>query len=244
MYLADFMNIDRELIAIPKNEVLRYLGYRSQGLSYDMEKLIEETIGEAKELIRPRYTYKYFSFTSNKEIIVDKNENTRLFKDMDISIIGKDIINHLSFSKGFYLMAVTLGMEIDKTIRYYEKSNLTKALILDACGTAAVESIADFVCTKLTEELKKDNCTVTSRYSPGYGDFPIDIQREFLRTVEGERTIGLTATKDNILIPRKSVTAVVGVTEEKLDEKKHKKCTYCPNYSTCAYRKESDICGS
>lgn len=238
------MDINKDLINIKKHEVLRYLGYRSQELSYDMEKLIEETMGEAKELIRPRYTYKYFSFNSNKEIILDKEEKTILFKHMDMAMIGKDIIEHLNFSKGFYMLAVTLGMEIDKSIRYYEKLDLTKAIILDACGTAFIESMADFVCTKLTEELKKDNCVVTSRYSPGYGDFPIDIQREFLRIIDGEKLIGLTATKDNILIPRKSVTAVASVIEEKLEEKKHKKCTGCPNYSTCAYRKESDICGS
>lgn len=238
------MDINKDLINIKKHEVLRYLGYRSQELSYDMEKLIEETMGEAKELIRPRYTYKYFSFNSNKEIILNKEEKTILFKHMDMAMIGKDIIEHLNFSKGFYMLAVTLGMEIDKSIRYYEKLNLTKALILDACGTAAIESVADFVCTKLKNELKKDNCTITSRYSPGYGDFPIDIQRKFLKIVEAEKLIGLTATKDNILIPRKSVTAVASVIERELDRKNYKKCTTCPNYSTCSYRKESDICGS
>lgn len=230
------MDINKDLIDIKKHEVLRYLGYRSQELSCDIEKLIDETILEAKKLIRPRYTYKYFSF--------DSDEKTILFKDMNISMVGKDIINYLSFSKGFYFMAVTIGIEIDKVIRYYEKINLTKALILDACGTAAIESVADFLCNKLNDELKNSNCTIKPRYSPGYGDFPIDIQREFLRIVEGEKLIGLTATKDNILIPRKSVTAVASVVEGKLDRKNYKKCATCPNYYTCSYRKEGDICGA
>lgn len=241
--MAKFMNMDKKLIDISKDEVLRYLGYRNQKLSNDMESLMDETIEEAKEIIRPRYTYRYFDLTVNEEnILLETNKNHIFLKDK--SIIGKDIVNHLSFSKGCYLLAATLGIEIDKKIIYYEKTNLTKALILDACGTAIVENICDFVCKLIKSKLIKNKFSITSRYSPGYGDFSIDIQGEFLKVIDGERSIGLTATKDNILIPRKSVTAVVGVIDEILDNEPYEKCESCLNYSECTYRKEGDRCES
>lgn len=224
-------------IKISKKEVLRYLGYRNQILSYDMENLIDITIDEAYNIIKPRYVYRYFE-------ILSKDSSYLELKDTNVYMKGKDISAHLNGSKECYLMAVTLGVEIDKKIRYYEHSSITKAMILDACATTAVENVCDIVCSIIKNDLKKDGLTITRRYSPGYGDFDINIQREILNLVDAEKLIGLTATRNNILIPRKSVTAVVGVIDEKLDDKTFEKCKSCPNYSKCAYRKESDRCGS
>ena len=224
-------------IKISKKEVLRYLGYRNQILSHDMENLIDITIDEAYKLVKPRYVYRYFE-------ILSKDINYLELKDTNVYMKGKDISVHLNGSKECYLMAVTLGVEIDKKIRYYEHSSLTKAMILDAGATTAVESACDIVCSIIKNDLKKVGLTITRRYSPGYGDFDINIQREILNLVDAEKLIGLTITRNNILIPRKSVTAVVGVIDEKLDYKTFEKCKSCPNYSKCAYRKESDRCGS
>ena len=79
---------------------------------------------------------------------------------------------------------------MDFKIRYYEKTNITKALILDACATTAIEEICDKICEDLEEMVKKDNMALTTRYSPGYGDLPIDIQG-FLSVLRAEKPIGL-----------------------------------------------------
>jgi cobalamin-dependent methionine synthase I len=107
-------------------------------------------------------------------------------------------------------MAVTLGNLVDAKIRYYEKFNLTKALILDACATVIIESACDEIQEEIKKEALKTNKGITYRYSPGYGDFPIDIQKKILDILEAQKKIGLSVTEDSILIPRKSVTAVIG----------------------------------
>ncbi|NMA03655.1 MAG: vitamin B12 dependent methionine synthase [Clostridiales bacterium] len=112
------------------------------------------------------------------------------------------------------MMAVTLGNDVDAKIRYYERKSITRALILDACATAAVEEICDRICDELGKTVNKENKTLTSRYSPGYGDLPIHIQNDFLSVLGAQKAIGLTANSHSILIPRKSVTAIVGVVEE------------------------------
>lgn len=61
------------------------------------------------------------------------------------------------------------------------------------------------------KEVEKDKLNINWRYSPGYGNLDISIQRELLKSLDAERTIGLTASSHNILIPRKSVTAIIGV---------------------------------
>ena len=83
---------------------------------------------------------------------------------------------------------------------------------------------------------------ITFRYSPGYGDLPLDIQGSFIKSINAEKLIGLTVSKHNLLMPRKSVTAIVGIIDKKYEQ--HKKgCEVCKNYENCSYRREGISCG-
>jgi cobalamin-dependent methionine synthase I len=56
--------------------------------------------------------------------------------------------------------------------------------------------------------------TLTMRYSPGYGDWNLDVQPEILATLDSGR-IRLTSNISHILIPEKSVTAIIGIKDKK-----------------------------
>lgn len=226
-----------------KNEVLRYLGYRNQNLDKVTNDLIEESMEEMRNLIKKKHIHRSFNIV--------KGEKELYLKDTNLTLIGKDIKKHLDKSETCILMAVTLGNEVDSKIRYYEKISMTKALILDACATTAIEEISDEICEELEETANKENKTLTSRYSPGYGDLPIDIQKDFLSVLGAQKAIGLTATAHSILIPRKSVTAIVGLMDikhkqnpnEDLSSPKNNSCLTCKNYATCIYSREGGKCG-
>lgn len=49
------------------------------------------------------------------------------------------------------------------------------------------------------------------RFSPGYGDFPLSAQKEILDGLEAGKRIGITLTEGYLMMPSKSVTAVIGV---------------------------------
>lgn len=225
-----------EKILENKHEVLRYLGYRNQLIDKLTNDLIEESMNEMRDLIRPRYIYKFFNIKRREEEIYLSNSN--------FNLVGESIKKHLSKSEECILIAVTLGNGVDTKIRYYEKISMAKALILDACATVAIEEVCDKVCEELKEKMQSENKTLTLRYSPGYGDLPIDIQKSFLTILDTGNTIGLTASSHNILIPRKSVTSIVGVVEK--DEKNMGKhhCLECNKYENCIFRKEDDKCGN
>lgn len=132
---------------------------------------------------------------------------------------------------------------MDTRIRYYEKISMTKAVILDACATMEIEKICNRVCEEIEASLIEDNKRLTSRYSPGYGDLPLDVQKEFLSLLGAEKSIGLTSTPSSILIPRKSVTAIVGIID--IDNKRQdNSCLNCNKYSTCMFNKGDERCGS
>ncbi|MBU5591569.1 methionine synthase [Clostridium sp. MSJ-4] len=224
-----------EKLFIDKNEVLRYLGYRKQALDKNIEKLIDECINEIKILIKAKHVYKFFKVNKNNRKITLDNCSTVLE--------SKDIYMHLDKADTCILMAVTLGGAVDTRIKYYEKLDMTKAVILDACANTAIEEVCDKLCVEIEESVEEKDKILTSRYSPGYGDLSLDMQPDFISLIDAHRTIGLTISSHNILTPRKSVTAIVGVVDKKY-KTENKKCLGCNNYLSCNFRRDGERCGT
>lgn len=151
-------------------------------------------------------------------------------EEAPISLSGRDIAAHLAGCSHIVLMCTTLGAEVDALIRRTEVGDLSGAVMLDALAGAAVEQ----ACGLCEEEIRAAHpgYFTTWRFSPGYGDFPLEVQGEFLRALDAGRRIGLTANKQSLLIPRKSVTAVVGLSKNEL-EKSRLGCASCRKRETC-----------
>lgn len=217
-------------LKIPKDEVLRYLGYKKKHtLDDNLEQLINETIEESYKLLTPKFVYAmYNNDITDLGIVLCKTK---------LVLTGNDIYEHLKHAKKSVIMAVTVGRQIETKIKYYEKINLTKALILDACATSAVEEVCDRLDDYIKAKANEENLSTTFRFSPGYGDLPLDIQRDFINTLNAEKTIGLTVSEHNLLMPRKSVTAIIGLIPKKYESKKHG-CEVCKNYQNCSFRKD------
>ncbi len=242
---------------IDRNEVLRYLQTSKNLKDDNIKRLLDESIAEIKELINFRYLYQKFPIAETDQGVEIKNTT--------LTLKGKSIKKHLQHSKEVYLMAATLGTQVDKKIYFYEKISVTKSMIFDACATTAIEAGCDQVEAEIKEKVlaagKED---ITFRYSPGYGDLGIDIQKEFLRILKAPKKIGLTASKYNMLLPTKSVTAIIGVLEEKLpsteptkNEKDYtgnqenqdlefeaRHCQNCLLYQDCELRRKGIYCGA
>jgi len=220
---------------INKEEVLRYLGYKGQYIDYNMNNTIEECREEIKKIIMPRVIYSYKDIKPNDDGVEVITTN--------LILKGKDIKEHLKNSTECVLMAVTLGNEIERKTRLYGKINLTKALILDACATTAVEEVCDIVENSIKEKAVLGGMDITFRYSPGYGDLPLDVQNNFLRALDAHKKIGLTVSENNLLFPRKSVTAIIGIVNSGIKNKR-KSCKECSNYENCSFKKEGETCGA
>ncbi len=219
---------------IDKGEVLRYLGHGGENIDDTTNELINECIEEVKVHMNEKFLFKIFDTEKSEENIYIKN-TTLVFK-------GKDIYRHLENCEKCAIMAATLGNEIDKKIKYYSKVDLTRGVILDACATTAIEALCDDIEEGVKEIAKYEGYNITFRYSPGYGDFSTNIQTELIRVLNANRQIGLTVTDSLILVPRKSVTAIIGFQKGEVIHKTPK-CSRCSNYGNCRYAKEGGQCG-
>lgn len=120
-------------------------------------------------------------------------------------------------------------------LRKYALTDMARVVTLQACAAAMLEEYLDECQQSIGKELEKDRLYLRPRFSPGYGDFPIEHQEMILRMLDTAKTIGLTMTDSSMLTPTKSVTAVIGVSRSK--EPCHMKgCEACEK-KDCIYRR-------
>jgi len=170
-----------------------------------------------------------------------ENSREKDFADKKV-FIGNSIKKFLGDPIGIALIATTLGIEIDRTIKRNSILSISEGFIYDKCSMIYIEEILDEWEEKFSKIKADDGKFVSKRYSPGYGDFPLDLQPIILRELEGHKNIGLTVTDSNILLPKKSVTAVIGIYDkEYLSE--YSNCDSCLIRENCKKRERGDLCG-
>jgi hypothetical protein len=210
---------------VDRNEVLRYLGYRGKPAGRDILDSIESCLAELESSVSPRSVSRIFPIT---------------FRDGGVSIGGieiqsNDLLRHLSGCREAILFAATLGAQTDLLLRRYSKTDMTRAVILQACAAAATESYCDECGEQFAAEAAKRGLFLRPRFSPGYGDFSILHQADFLKILDCPKKIGLTMTDSSMLVPSKSVTAVIGLTDR--EQSCHiAKCMEC-KATDCPFRK-------
>ena len=223
-------------VSLDKLEVLRYLGHNGQEIDSDLNLRINECIKETKNEIDTKYVYQIY------DIKKDLNLNTVQFENTNLILKSKDISELLRDCDKCVLMCATLGFNIEKNIRRYSYNNLTKGIIIDACATTSIEEVCDLVQDSILDKVAKEEKSLTMRYSPGYGDLDISANRDILNVLDAHRKIGVTVTNTGIMIPRKSVVALIGITNEKIGKVK-RTCENCSNRFNCEYRRKADGCG-
>ena len=117
-----------------------------------------------------------------------------------------------------------------------------------------LEDYCDQVNEELRLEYEKRGMFLRPRFSPGYGDFPLGCQPALLGGLEASKRVGITLTDSYLMMPSKSVTAVIGVSKERRsvprcsgqgrtpeaskEERGAGKCLEC-NKKDCLYRRKT-----
>lgn len=219
------------LTEVNRNQVLLYLGYRGGEVPPEVEESITRCWSEVQSAARPHRLWRSFPL-----------ENGCRLGGTNLTLEGADIRAHLADCARVVLMAATLGPDVETLLARAQVTDMARAVVLDACASSAIE----LVCDALEEELRADCADkgwyLTDRYSPGYGDMPIHQQGDVCRVLDTQRRMGLTVSGRDLLIPRKSVTAVLGIADTPRS-RRSRGCEHCSMFRTCAYRKEGGCCG-
>ncbi|MDR1521459.1 MAG: methionine synthase [Streptococcaceae bacterium] len=197
------------MLPLKKSEILRYLGYRKkQELTTEISTIIDEIIIEAQKIAKPRYCYQIFGLK------IDENDNTVEVLETKLVLTGKKIINHLYQAKQVALLVATLGVEVERKMQCYDISNTTKSLIMDAVCTDYIEKVCDLAEIDLKNKLG-NFWHLNSRFSPGYGDLPLSVQPKLLEITQALQKLGIHLSENLLMTPKKSVTGIIGIFDQK-----------------------------
>lgn len=219
---------------IDKSEVLRYLGINTAPPPQDILRLIDECGAELLCSVRPKYVYKICSLNYPDGIpTLDCGE---------IALMGKTATDRLAGCTQIAILSATLGLEADTLIRRGQMSDMTRALIYDACATDLIEKVCDKAASEIVDIVKNDGLSVTDRFSPGYGDLPLDLQKSVCDVLDTSRKIGVNPTSELLLIPSKSVTAFIGIgpkaaLKDNIYTMCKQRCDLCSMKNNCRFSK-------
>lgn len=213
-----------------EGEILRYLGCRGPGDEGTLA-LVRRAIPLMEGAMAPRWVWRPLA-------ISQEEGGVRL--EGGLLLPGRDLAAHLRGCDWAVLLAATLSAQTDALIRRTESRDMALALALDCCATTAIE----WVCDQVEEEVHAafPGRFFPFRFSPGYGDLPIELQAKLLDLLDAPRKIGLCATGTHILTPRKSVTALLGVCAREVEHTR-RSCQSCPMGARCQFRKTGGHCG-
>ncbi|MBQ7197400.1 MAG: methionine synthase [Synergistaceae bacterium] len=132
-------------------------------------------------------------------------------------IYSNDIARLTSRSDECYLLAATLGHEVDRQITIEQQKNMLDGLALDACASVRVDAfIDDFIKNEIVPGLREREF-LTSRFSPGYGDLNMNVTEDIITILNATKYIGLSFTRSMMMSPIKSVTAIIGLLKKNIN---------------------------
>ena len=197
-----------------RREIARYLGYGQTALRPEVEAYADVCEEELGRVVIPR----------------------TLSRRLPVALLpgeSGDLARHLRHCREAMLYAVTLGAETDRLLRRWSAQTMAKAAVGQAVCAVWLDDLCASLCAGLSRDLEPGEY-LTAPFSPGYGDWALSVQQPLLDLLNAHKRIGLTLTEGGMLVPEKSVTAVVGISDRE-EEACGQKCLRCGNYD-CPFR--------
>lgn len=214
------------------SEPLRYLGVRGE----PGPALLAELSSVADKLTRsvaPRYIWRVFPLSFREE--------GPALEGIGLTLPGGMATRMLGECSQAVLLACTLGAGFEALLRAEQARSMARAAMLDACGSAWVEAGCDAAEEEISARFPE--LYRTDRFSPGYGDLPLTIQKDVCALLDAPRRLGVQVTGSLLMNPSKSVTAVIGLADRP-QPARIRGCGFCSLRESCQYRKGGKTCGS
>jgi len=220
-------NIYRPILNyIDREETKRYAGLRN-GQEFP-EKLLAEACNIVMTAKEPQTVWSVYPYDCVTGLVQAPREYI---------VPGKSLIKHLRNATRIIFLAVTVGEWVeDAASAAFDRGEYALGLLIDAAATAAVEQSADELEKLLKNKFAKQGLKMTFRFSPGYGDWDLEEQSTVAALAHAE-AIGIKLTDSLMLMPRKSITAVIGLCPDIDEGRASKGCLDCSKVD-CTMRRD------
>ena len=184
------------------------MGYRGQEYAPELAVVVERAMERCLELARPRASWLAFEIADEA---IDEDAPVVRLVGTALELPGHAIARFLDGAVQAAVLAVTVGMPLERELRMASIADPVFGVALDAAATAAVEEAADALSARIRDWAAEQGLRAGGRFSPGYGDLPLEVQPQLLATLDAQRRLGITLSASLLMTPTKSVTAVMGL---------------------------------
>ena len=181
---------------IRRREILRYAGCAESDAA--TTSLMEDCLTEAADALSYKVCY--------RELPVKIDGEKCDFGTF--SVFSHQLARNLENCTRVLLLAATVGVGIDRLIQKYSRIAPSRALMLQAIGAERIEALCNAFCDDTEKEMV---VSLRPRFSPGYGDLPLSVQKDIISLLEAPKRIGLSLNDSLLMSPTKSVTAFAGI---------------------------------
>ena len=182
-------------------DALRYMKVPPNAHNQELIDTVERAFEKLETYVMPRAVYGRFH-------IVHFDGGIEL---EGAYVYSNDIARLTSRSDDCYILAATLGQEVDRQISLTQQKNMLDGIALDACASVRIDAFCDYFVKNEIRPGLKGREFLTSRFSPGYGDLNMNVTEDILQILNAGKRIGLSVTSSLMMTPIKSITAFVGI---------------------------------
>ena len=223
--------LDNPTVNLEIDDLLRGQGMDPQKASTALTKFAVEALEEARSLIKPAALYRTLP-------VLDYQHETVIFDGGSFS--GALVARAFAGATNLTMAICTIGPALEKRSDEVSPASLMQALALDGAGTAAVEILSRQLAKKIKEDAAKSGFKTGMKANPGQEGWSIEQQRVLFKLIPAEQ-IGVKLNDSALMIPRKSVSFVIGMGEEMCAEAVP--CDFCSKREHCQWRKEKASSG-
>lgn len=178
------------------------MGQRRGEADEKIMRIVDGICAEFEKSVSPKYVWREYDIIVAEDTVAIGG----------ITIKSKRLAAHLSGCKKAAVLAATLGITGDLLIQRSLTAGTLNGAAAQAVGAAMIEAVCDTACSQIAAA---SGYNTKPRFSAGYGDFDISHQQDMLNLSDASRRAGITLSDSMMMIPTKSVTAIVGLTHEK-----------------------------
>lgn len=187
--------------------------------------LAERAIEEGTPLLKPAMLYLRWA--------VEGIRHESIHLEGGAELQGKLVAQHLAPARELLVILCTIGAELEEKISQVTSEDLVYGLALDGLGSAGVEALANAGCRRFEMEAVAAGFETSIPLSPGMLEWPVEQGQPQIFGLLQEEDIGVSLTPTSVMVPRKSLSMVIGIGESMVSGTT---CDYCGMRATCRYQ--------
>ncbi len=192
-------------------------------------RVAERALQECTPLLQPKVVYEVFPITGVK--------HERLMLQGNLHIQNRLIAQHMAAASKLIVILATIGDALETHVSRIWDDDMVYALAMDGAGSAAVEALANAACLYFEKQAAEDGQEASIPFSPGMVEWSVADGQPQIFNLLGEAGSMVTLTPSYVMVPRKSLTMVMGIGHN--IKSSARTCDFCSMRSTCRYQEQN-----